>query len=81
MGFGLSEGVGVVLIETPLFQINFFPDLTHVYLKLATTFVELILVQVVPAIDAELAGKNEATNIALIKLATRGNLVRNIRRG
>ena len=65
----------------PLFQTNFFPDFTHVYLKFATVLVEFNLIQVVPAMDAEFACKIEAKNIALMKPATRSNLVRNIRRG
>ena len=44
----------------------------------ATVLVEFNLEQVDPAIEAALADKNEATNTALMKLATRGNLVRNI---
>ena len=81
LGFGLGEGAGVVLNETPLFQTNFFPDFTQVYLIFVTVFVEFNFAQVVPAIDAEFAGKSDTTNIALMKLATRGHLVRNIRRG
>ena len=62
----------------PLFQTNFFPDLTQVYLMFETVLVEFNFVQEVPAIDAEFAGRNEAINIALIKAATRGNLVRSM---
>ena len=48
---------------------------------LETVFVEFNFVQEVPAIDAEFAGRNEAIKNALIKVATRGNLVRDIWRG
>ena len=70
-GFGIAVG-------TPLFQIKTFPDLTQVYLTLEIVFVELILVHLVPAIVAELAGRSEPKIIALIKVLMRGNLVRNI---
>jgi hypothetical protein len=46
-----------------------------------TVLVEFNFAQDDPAIDAEFAGRNEAINIALIKVATRGNLVRSMWRG
>ena len=65
-------------METPLFQASFFPDFTQVYFMLATVFVEFNFAQVVPAIGAEFAGNKVAINSALIKVATRGNLVRSM---
>lgn len=38
-GVGVGEGVGVVFILTPLFQINFFPDLIQVNFNEPTTWV------------------------------------------
>ena len=65
-------------IAKPLFQTSFFPDLMQVYLMFDTTLDEFNFVQDVPVTDAEFAGKMEAINIALIKVATRGNLVRSM---
>ena len=80
MGVGEGEGAGFIATARPLFHTNFLPDFKQVYLMLPIVFVELSFVQEVPAIDAALAGKSEAINIALINVATRGNFVRNIRR-
>ena len=80
MGVGEGEGAGFSATARPLFHTNFLPDFTQVYLMLPIVFVELSFVQEVPAIDAALAGKSEAINIALINVATRGNFARNIRR-
>ena len=65
-------------MSAPLFQTNFFPDFTHVYLMFEIVFVEFNFVHKVPAIEAEFAGKSENTNVALIKDATRDNLVRSM---
>ena len=62
----------------PLFQISFLPDLMQVYLTLATVFVALNLVHVVPGIEAELAGSRVMRIVADISDATRGNLLRSI---
>ena len=78
MGVGEGDGAGFSATVRPLFHTNFFPDLTQVYLIFDTVLVEFNFVQDVPATDAEFAGKMEAINIALIKVATRGNLARNM---
>ena len=65
-------------IATPLFQTSFFPDLLQVYLKFDTTLDEFNFMQDVPEMDEEFAGKMEAINIALNKVATSGNLVRSM---
>ena len=76
IGVGDVEEFGEYIgTATPLFQTNFFPDLTQVYLIFDTVLVEFIFVQLVPAIVAEFAGNKVAINSALIKVATRGNLV------
>ena len=73
-------GFGIFVV-TPLFQIKTFPDLTQVYLMLEIVFVEFILVHLVPAIVAELAGNVVAINSALIKLASMDAFKRNICQG
>ena len=45
---------------------------------LEAVFVEFNFVQVVPAIDAELAGKSEAMNIALIRTEIHRTLNENL---
>ena len=69
-----------IFVATPLFQIKTFPDLTQVYLMLEIVFVEFILVHLVPAIVAELAGNVDAINSALTAQIKSDNLVRNISR-
>ena len=59
------------MIETPLFQTNFLPDFTQVYLIFETVLVEFNFVQIVPDMDAEAAGINDPKNIALMKPAKR----------
>ena len=56
LGVGLTLGTGVgTLIATPLFQINFFPDLIQVYLIHAEVAVAPILVHDVPGLGAAVA--------------------------
>jgi hypothetical protein len=52
----VNVGVGAIFTVTPLFQINFFPDFTQVYLKDPIIFVEFTFEHLVPEIDAALAG-------------------------
>ena len=81
-GAGVLEVFGFgIFVVTPLFQIKTFPDLTQVYLMLEIVFVEFILVHLVPAIVAELAGKMEAINSVLIAQINSGNLLRCICKG
>jgi hypothetical protein len=52
VGIGVAEGVGIgvgLTIATPLFQSNFFPDLTQVNFIPATTAVAPAFVQGAPA--------------------------------
>ena len=62
LGDGEAIGVGLILgdgtgdlIATPLFQINFLPDLMHVYLIPADFAVAPSLLQVVPGFGAAVA--------------------------
>jgi hypothetical protein len=52
---GVGVGVGEVLTE-PLFQTNFFPDLTHVKVLPEATDVIPKVLQLDPALTAALAG-------------------------
>ena len=63
VGLGIGDGVGVrdglgIAIEvfSPLLHTNFLPFLMHVYLNPPLIFVELILVQEVPAFIAAVDG-------------------------
>jgi hypothetical protein len=51
-----AAAIALVDFVTPLFQINFFPDLMHVYVLLDTTDVMPALLQDAPALAAALAG-------------------------
>lgn len=52
-------GVDTFFTTTPLFQINFFPDLMHVYFRLETTRVLPTLLHLVPVILADNAVVDE----------------------
>ena len=53
VGEGVGEGVGVTfLTATPLFQINFFPDLMQVYLIPDDVLVFPSVLHVVPGLTA-----------------------------
>ena len=51
MGVGVGD-----LIETPLLQTNFFPDLIQVYVLFPTTDLLLIFVHLAPAFTAAFTG-------------------------
>ena len=78
VGLGDGTEIGLVATEVPLFQISFLPDLIHVYLIFEIVFVEFILVQEAPEIEAEFAGISEKTNVKLKSKATVCNLLRNM---
>jgi hypothetical protein len=65
-GLGVAKGVGASLAVgfrvTPLFQTNFVPCFTQVYLALAAVLVIPALAHLVPAIDAEKAGNATRTS-------------------
>jgi len=52
VGVGIGVGVGVGFKTKPLFQINFWPDLTHVYFMPARIEVLPAFVQGEPALTA-----------------------------
>ena len=66
MAVALTDGLGVVLMTVPLFQISFVPDLTQKYLILPTVLVVPTLVHLVPVIVAACEGiVNAARNTAV----------------
>ena len=58
---GAEVGVDALFATIPLFQINFFPDLTHVNFRLETTRVLPTLVHLVPAMLAQVSGSGAST--------------------
>ena len=65
MGIGTADSsAGLLRSAIPLFQTNFFPDLTHSYLNLPIVLVVWILVHGFPAPDAEIPYET-ATNDAI----------------
>ena len=82
VGVGVAEGdcAAVDLIKTPLFQTNFFPDLTQVYFIFETVLVVFTFVHLVPVRGADAAGMKVVKNIAVIMDAASVALFRGIER-
>jgi hypothetical protein len=56
LAVALTDGLGVVLMTVPLFQISFVPDLTQKYLTPPVVLVVPTLVHLVPTIVAACEG-------------------------
>jgi hypothetical protein len=67
LAVALTDGLGVVLMTVPLFQISFVPDLTQKYLTLETVLVVPTLVHLVPAIVADVKASRQQIEILLLK--------------
>jgi hypothetical protein len=67
LAVALTDGLGVVLMTVPLFQISFVPDLTQKYLTLETVLVVPTLVHLVPAIVAACEGIETADRNTAVK--------------
>ena len=75
-GVGVREGLGIAIeVFSPLLHTNFLPVLIHVYLYPPLTFVELILVQDVPAFIAAIDGLTATPQKTRIAIAAERRLL------